>query len=253
MNAASIGYGVQVCPGCEVKGCVPKDFIEEMKSAGFNKPVLSFMDPRLSYPEIFLQHGWQRQNIAEGAMYSQKSGKIEQKVEFGQGRWRRVTTTLADRSHVVEMMPDGRVRQWVESKALPKLDQQLDSTRAQFDAFVESGTLDSGEHQFLSPTQVEEYVEQLRSELGTLKGFDESCADQAQGLRGEVALEDGSQSRYWQTPCGWELSSYDPQEGLQIAYEGFGKLWSFETDQQGAATALYIDMESPENSFIAVR
>ena len=113
-TTSRIGYGVKVCPGCKERNCVPPDLVAELKSRGIQKPVGSLEDPRLRYPEMLLHHGWKREENELGVTYSVEGDSCTQTVDFGEDRWRRITTRLPDRTQVVQMTLDGKVEQWVE-------------------------------------------------------------------------------------------------------------------------------------------
>ena len=118
---------------------MPPDVVAELRERGLFRPVSTLTDPRLSYPEQFLMQDWDRETDGAVSIYRKTGEGCSQSVEFGAGRWRRITSDLGDRKHIVEMSPTGQSRQWLESAALPELDRGLSATRPLFDAFMQTG------------------------------------------------------------------------------------------------------------------
>ncbi len=249
MSTKAIGYGVEVCAGCVRPNCVPPDVVSELRERGVSRPVSSLSDPRLSYPEMFLMQQWDRTTDGPISLYSKQGDGCSQTVEFGEERWRRITTDLGDRTHIVEMGGNGRSRQWLESARLPELNEGLATTREVFDTFLATGKLAGG----TPPESVnapQDEVALVRARLDRLEAVDESVHDQVPSRPGEVGVKDEFQARYWETPCGWELSEMGMGDGVLRQARSFGqRVWALEKAPEGPVKVLYLDLEQPEKSF----
>lgn len=246
MNTPSIGYGTEVCAGCAHPNCVPADVVASMREHGISRPIENLTDPRLRYPEMLIMQGWERETAGEISCYHKSGEGCSQTVEFGEGRWRRVVSDLGERRHTVEMGPTGRSRQWIESARLPELNESLARERAFFDAFQASQPLPGQPQSVPAPAEL---AQSYRDRLDRLERVDESPADQAAGCPGEVVLED-TQARFWETPCGWELSELDRQDGKLHQARAFGaEIWAVESAPGEPPRAFYLNLEEPERSF----
>ena len=84
----------------------------------------------------------------------------------------------------------------------------MDPVRDQFESFEATGELfGSHYHRSVSPDEVGSHREEFEEALANLKQLDESDLDQARPYPGEVNSND-LQGRFWQTPCGWQLSTW---------------------------------------------
>ena len=249
MHTPSIGYGAEVCAGCASPNCVPPDVVAELRERGLFRPVSTLTDPRLSYPEQFLMQDWDREMEGAVSIYRKTGEGCSQSVEFGAGRWRRITSDLGDRKHIVEMSPTGQSRQWLESAALPELDRGLSATRPLFDAFMQTGAS--------APEPLEQaaaIAARYRAQLDRLEKADESPADLVPSRPGEVKLADELEARFWETPCGWELSQVGLADGSLLQARAFGPhVWALESRPGEPVRVLYVDQEHPEKSFQATK
>ncbi len=249
LASPTIGYGEKICRGCQQPNCIPEDVVQDLTSHGIRRPVASLMDPRLSFPELFLKDGWRRTETEAGVRYSCEAGEASQSVDFGESRWRRVVSRLPERTQVVQMTLDGRVQQWVQSDSLPALDASLRQLETHYDAFRESGELlMECEERPLSPTEALARKAAFRSEMDSLHQLDESEADQARPFPGEVRT-DTVQGRFWGSPCGWQMSRWEQTtQTTTIARSNGFEVWSVESDGR-QIRATYINELEPETSF----
>ncbi|MCA9792141.1 MAG: hypothetical protein KC910_10115 [Candidatus Eremiobacteraeota bacterium] len=249
MTSAPIGYGVKVCPGCKERNCVPPDLVEKLRGLGFHKPVGSLADPRLQYPELFLIDGWQRVETESGVRYEKEGDGCSQSVDFGEDKWRRITTRFPDHKQIVGMSLNGRVQQWVESEAVPALDGNLHWARPDFESFEASGELMVGHDQRgLSPAEALKLAAEFRQSLAQLHQQDQTPVDTAK-YPGEVRTED-TQARFWGTPCGWKMSRYD-HDGNQLTMASSDglHLWAVQAQVEGPMRAVYLDLQNPGQSY----
>lgn len=248
MTSLPIGYGVKVCPGCHQKNCVPPDLVAELKSLGIEKPVGSLDDPRLRYPEMLIHDGWKREETESGIRYQKSGQDCSQSIDFGEDRWRRITTRLPERTQVVQMTLEGRVQQWVESGQVPQLDAKVGRARSHFESFEETGELYVPNYQrSLTPAEVDGYKTDLEDTLAQLRGLDESEADRARPFPGEVNTEQ-TQARFWQTPCGWQLSRLE-EDTVSVSRSNGRQVWAVSSEPGGQVTALYLDLAEPAKSY----
>lgn len=93
----------------ERSDCIPPAIVARLEAAGLRKPVASFADPRLRYPNLLLTDGWQRQPEDERVLWRKEAGDCSQTLECTDTGWRSIRSEMGDRVHVLERREDGRV------------------------------------------------------------------------------------------------------------------------------------------------
>lgn len=88
----------------------PPAVVARLEASGLRRPVASFSDPRLRYPNLLLTDGGERTAADDAVLWQRSAGECSQTLRCGETGWESIRSDTGGQVHVLERFPDGRTR-----------------------------------------------------------------------------------------------------------------------------------------------